>query len=115
MTPMRWIGVVAFIIIAWQGARAVRGFQYESRSFRTSRGLVPHPDDAAALGLLDVSFPARHGAVIAGWYIPSRNGAAIILCHGSDGDRGGMLAHARALAPYGYGILLFDWPGHGES
>jgi pimeloyl-ACP methyl ester carboxylesterase len=115
MTLARWLGVVAFVIIAWQSARAVRGYQYESRSFRTARGLVPRPDDAAALGLLNVSFPARDGDTIGGWYIPSRNRAAIILCHGSDGDRRGMLAHARALAPSGYGILLFDWPGHGES
>jgi pimeloyl-ACP methyl ester carboxylesterase len=115
MTLVRWVGVIAVIIVAWQSARAVRGYQYESRSFRTSRGPVPRPDDAASLGLMDVSFPSRVGGRIGGWYIPSRNRAVIILCHGSEGDRRGMLAHARALAPSGYGILLFDWPGHGES
>ena len=47
--------------------------------------------------------------------IPSRTGAAVVVCHGSEGDRRGMLGNARALALGGFGVLLFDWPGHGES
>jgi len=44
-------------------------------------------------------------------YIPSRNGAAVIAFPG----RAGPQAHARMLARHGYGVLLFDLRGDGES
>ena len=62
----------------------------------------------------DVSFEAR-GITVRGWYIPSSNGAAVILLHGTDADRRQLSREAHLLAQHGYGALLFDWPGHGES
>jgi fermentation-respiration switch protein FrsA (DUF1100 family) len=50
-----------------------------------------------------------------GYYAPSRNGAAIVLTHGSTGERSDLAAEARILAAAGFGILAFDFPGHGES
>lgn len=52
---------------------------------------------------------------LAGWYIPSRNGAAVILLHGFGNNRREMLSRAEALARNGYGVLLYDLRGHGES
>jgi pimeloyl-ACP methyl ester carboxylesterase len=49
------------------------------------------------------------------WYAPGGNGASIVLCHGAGGDRAQLLPEARALAQEGFGILMFDWPGHGTS
>jgi hypothetical protein len=46
----------------------------------------------------------------AGWYRPSRNGAAVLLVHGGGGDRSGPLRHARMLARHGDGVLLYDAP-----
>lgn len=47
--------------------------------------------------------------------MPSKNGAAIVLAHGSSGTRADLLPEARALTGAGFGVLLFDFPGHGES
>ena len=47
----------------------------------------------------------------AGWYIPSRNGAAVISFPGRSGPQ----KPARVLARHGYGVLLFDRRGEGES
>jgi uncharacterized protein len=47
--------------------------------------------------------------------VPSRNGAAIIALHGSGGDRTATLEHAAMLARHGYGVLLLDLRGHGNS
>ena len=71
----------------------------------------------AALGLPHerVAFPASDGVRLAGWYVPSRNGAAIVLVHGGGGDRQGTVLHARMLAKAGYGVLLYDARGRGES
>ena len=46
-----------------------------------------------------------------GWYVPSRNGAAVISFPGRSGTR----LQARMLARHGYGVLLFDRRGEGES
>jgi predicted alpha/beta hydrolase len=71
----------------------------------------------AALGLKHerVVFPASDGVRLSGWYVPSRNGAAIVLVHGGGGDRQGTIRHARMLAKAGYGVLLYDARGRGES
>jgi len=75
------------------------------------------PIDQAALGLPHerVTFPASDGVRLSGWYVPSRNGAAIVLLHGGGGDRQGTILHARMLAKAGYGVLLYDARGRGES
>jgi fermentation-respiration switch protein FrsA (DUF1100 family) len=50
-----------------------------------------------------------------GWYVPPKNGATVILTHGAGADRSQVLPEARLLSEHGFGVLLFDWPGHGES
>lgn len=55
------------------------------------------------------------GITLAGWYIPSQNGAAVILLHGSGGSRMGMLPYAAMLAKHGFGVLLYDQRACGES
>ncbi len=100
---------LAFVVV--QGARAARA---EARSFHPRRGPVVRPACLADLAVRDVEFTAC-GAKIRGWYVPSSNGAAIVLAHGSEADRSQMAFEARALADAGFGSLAFDWPGHGES
>ena len=50
-----------------------------------------------------------------GWYVPSRNGAAILALHGTGSSRNGVADHARLLARHGYGVLALDLRGHGQS
>jgi len=52
---------------------------------------------------------------LSGWYIPSENRAAIILLHGYGSNRLTMISRAEVLARHGYGVLLYDLRGHGES
>jgi len=87
----------------------------EAATFRPRRGPVARPPDLADLTQVrDVAFESG-GATIRGWYVPSRNRAAVVLVHGSSGDRSHVAAEARVLADAGFGALLFDWPGHGQS
>ena len=62
-----------------------------------------------------VSFPSSDGLELAGWYHPSRNGAAVVIVHGGGGDRTGSVRHAGLLARHGYGVLVYDSRGRGES
>ena len=66
-------------------------------------------------GARDVTFPARDGVRLAGWYAPGRNGAAVVLLHGAHGDRAGTRPYLGFLARAGYAILAYDARGHGAS
>jgi hypothetical protein len=59
----------------------------------------------------DVSFTTSDGLTLEGWYVESRNGAAVISFPGRKGPQ----AQARMLARHGYGVLLFDRRGEGAS
>ncbi len=77
----------------------------------TQRGRSAPP--AADLGrpYARVTLTTSDGLRLAGWYVPSRNRAAVIAFPG----RRGPVAHARLLARHGYGVLLLDRRGEGES
>jgi len=67
------------------------------------------------LAASDVTFPAADGTRLAGWYVPSGTGAAVVLLHGAHSTRTAVLAQAQVLARHGYGVLLYDARGHGRS
>jgi pimeloyl-ACP methyl ester carboxylesterase len=59
---------------------------------------------------------------LAAWYIPpaesprgGQPGVAVVLAHGSGGNRQSMLPYAILLARHGYGSLSLDLRAHGES
>ncbi|MEZ4594137.1 MAG: alpha/beta fold hydrolase [Chloroflexota bacterium] len=63
----------------------------------------------------DVVLTSQDGVKLAGWYIPSRNKAAVILLHGHSGNRLGVIHQAEALLQAGYGLLMYDLRAHGSS
>ena len=62
-----------------------------------------------------VEVRASDGVRLSGWYVPSTNGDAVVLLHGAGSTRTATLAHARVLSDLGYGVLLYDARGHGQS
>ena len=112
------IAVLAILLLAIPAALVVE------RSYRSARALagpievsplLRHPEQTGIPNLERVSFESRQGVRLAGWYMPSRNRAAIIVTHGTNADRSSMLPELRLLADAGFGVLAFDWPGLGES
>lgn len=63
----------------------------------------------------NVAFRTADGVRLSAWYIPSRNGAAVVLLPGSGSTRTAVLPQAAVLARHGYGALLVDGRGHGRS
>lgn len=55
------------------------------------------------------------GVDLAAWYVPSTNGAAVVLLGGATAVRADELDHAAVLARRGYGVLLVDHRGLGAS
>lgn len=62
-----------------------------------------------------VMFESRDGLMLKGWFVPSQNGAAVVCAHGFRENRLGSVLVARMLVEEGYGVLVFDLRGHGES
>jgi len=75
----------------------------------TARTQVPRADLGAPYR--NVAFKTSDGLVLKGWYIASRNGAAVVSIPG----RGSSQKRAKLLARHGYGVLVYDRRGEGES
>jgi pimeloyl-ACP methyl ester carboxylesterase len=86
---------------------------YATNAPRPERGTRTPAD--VGLAAEDVILRSEDGTRLAAWYVPSRNGAAIVLLHGSGSTRDDLLDHAAMLARHGYGVLLLDARGHGGS
>jgi uncharacterized protein len=73
------------------------------------RAVVPANDLRVAYE--NVTFTSSDGLELKGWYVPSKNGAAVIAFPGRKGPQ----RQTRMLARHGYGVLLFDRRGEGKS
>jgi len=62
-----------------------------------------------------VTFKASDGVELEGWYRPSRNGASVLMISGGGGNRRSTLRHATMLERHGYGVLVYDPRGSGNS
>lgn len=116
-----WRNVGVFALAA--GCLGFLFFMYVGHPYYLSRGWA-HPRRLAVccmtpvdygLNYKEISFTTSDGLTLQGWYIPSANGAAVILSHPEASNRVGVLEAAAMLARNGYGVLLFDLRAHGES
>jgi fermentation-respiration switch protein FrsA (DUF1100 family) len=104
------VTVVCGAAVGWKVWRACSS---EMREFRgPPRPVRPRPEVPE---LVDVEFRAEDGTVLAGWALPSRNGAGVVFAHGSPGDRSDLWPEALGLHQRGFGTLVFDLPGYGRS
>ena len=76
---------------------------------------VVAPEAGQVPGSREVAFRSADGLLLRGHYLPSRNGAAVLLVSSARGDRSATVRHARLLAARGYGVLAYDARGSGQS
>jgi uncharacterized protein len=67
--------------------------------------------DLGTANVEDVQLHTSDGLTLEGSYVPSKNGAGVIVAFGRKGSQ----HPARMLARHGYGVLIFDRRGEGES
>jgi hypothetical protein len=67
------------------------------------------------LSYRNVAFRTADGVRLSAWYLPPRNGAAVVLLPGAGSTRTAVIGQAAVLARHGYGALLVDTRGHGLS
>lgn len=104
-----WLGAVVLVLLtlAVVGPAVAVVNVPDSTAGRTAAG---SPLDAEP-----VSLPTSDGVTLAAWWVPGTNGAAVLVRHGAGSTHEGALAQASVLAEHGYGVLLMDARGHGES
>lgn len=99
--------VVKSLVIAFGVSLVALPFLIAYVGGHVSRSQVPTLD----VPHQDAVLHTDDGLELRGWYVPSRNGAAVIVFPG----RKGPLGRARMLARHGYGVLLYDRRGEGQS
>ena len=77
----------------------------------THIGRAKVPDPNLGRPPQDITLETSDGLRLEGWYVPSRNRAAVIAFPGRKGTQ----SQARMLVRHGYGVLLFDRRGEGDS
>jgi len=63
----------------------------------------------------DVTVTSSDGLKLVGWFIPSQNGAVVIMQHGYKSTRKEMLNEAEMMYRHGYGVLLTTIRAHDHS
>ena len=99
------IGVAGLIVAMVVGYPLVSSYGQT----HIGRAVVPEPNLGADFE--DVSFTTDDGLELSGWYVPSKNRAAVIAFPGRKGPQ----RQTRMLVRHGYGVLLFDRRGEGDS
>jgi uncharacterized protein len=114
-----WWVVVLVASSVSMGAFAFGVFQFSDVLVRPKRRIAPStPDSVDIEDWEDVRFSTRDGLTLRGWFLPpssSAHGASVICAHGTGSNRGILLLQAAVLHRAGFGVLLFDLRGHGES
>ena len=111
--PRRWRTLFAVGLPLLAMVIAVRSFRRELTFYRQQRHAIARPLTGLLADVHDVRFGSNRE--LRGWLLPSKNGAAVIFLHGTGADRTQLEPEAELLASHGFGVLLYDSPGHGES
>jgi dipeptidyl aminopeptidase/acylaminoacyl peptidase len=118
----RWTSIVAALAAL---ALVVGGVSLGVVTRRYGRELVTNPKATRhmpgrtpadyGMPFEDVVVRTADGLWLKGWYVPSRNGAGVMVQHGYKADRGEMLNEARMLQRHGYGVLISSLRAHDGS
>jgi uncharacterized protein len=111
-------GVVAGILLIASGG-IMNVTRNEAHNLITSpmetRNLPEKTPADYELPFEDVTVTSTDGLKLVGWFVPSQNGAVIMMQHGYKSDREEMLNEAEMMHRHGYGILLTTVRAHDHS
>jgi uncharacterized protein len=104
--------VVAAVLVAVRARSEAHNLLHNPMETRTLPGRTPGD---FAMAFEDVGVTTSDGLSLVGWYIPSKNRAAVIAQHGYKAHRGEMLEEAAMLAHRGFGVLITTFRAHDLS
>jgi pimeloyl-ACP methyl ester carboxylesterase len=110
---VRALLALAAVAVALFGVQTFRVFRVVRRQFAPVREIIK-PGEGPVLVTSRV-LTTTAGARIGAFWVPPKNGAAVLLLHGTEANRLQLWSELQLLATNGYGVLAIDWPGMGES
>lgn len=109
-----WAALLAALGMLGIGVEISRRYAY-ALTHPGCSGLHRMPEDYGIHDYREVTFASQgsfagtsDGLRLTAWWLPSENGAAVILLSGIGQARDGMLDQGAMLARHGYGVLLID-------
>ena len=112
---IRW-GLLAFVVLAL-GYLGISLFVATRLTTPVRQPIEQTPADEG-LDFQEVAFESTDGLALKGWWLPGDDSSrAVVLVHGLEGSKAGehVLKTASVYSGAGYGVLMFDLRGHGES
>jgi len=99
-------GLLVWIILSYVGAR-----------YASHPNLVDLPESGHFFDfpVEEVTLQTADNVRIEGWYIKGDSAKAVVLTNGIRGNRRGLIERAKLYAEVGFGVLLIDLRGTGES
>ena len=83
--------------------------------YSPTRDWIGTPEDIE-LPYEDVWIDSTSGEKVHGWYVPhERPRAAVLFCHGNGGNNSHRLESLSLMHDLGLSVLIFDYPGYGQS
>lgn len=109
-----FLAIVAVLLFAAVGLLAFSYWRAAALLRPIRRAPDRHPRDVG-LDVEDVRIPGPRGQ-LAAWYLRGTNGCTVIFCHGINDNRAQWISQVADLHRRGgYGAILFDFSGHGDS
>jgi pimeloyl-ACP methyl ester carboxylesterase len=118
----RWLRIALVVVLIVSMAAA---FELGRRTRAEAHRLLTNPMETRRLpgrrpidfGMVydEVTARTSDGLSLAGWFVPPKNGALVLLQHGYKADRGEMLNEAAMLHRHGYGLLITSLRTHDMS
>ncbi|MBS0633023.1 MAG: alpha/beta hydrolase [Verrucomicrobia bacterium] len=106
---------IAVLVLGFVGFAGVSVF-FAWRFTTPPRRAVEAPSPGYLSSYESVTFPARDGIPLSGWFVPCPGStSAVVLLHGNGSSRAQMLARARFFHARGFAVLLYDARGQGQS
>lgn len=106
---------VRVVLLAGAGFLALLFFNQSKMVYLPQRDMTSSP---AAIGLRyeEVSFKAKDGVKLHGWFIPSDPARGVLLfCHGNAGNISHRLDSISIFHRLGLSVFIFDYRGYGRS
>ncbi|MBC7659860.1 MAG: alpha/beta fold hydrolase [Chitinophagaceae bacterium] len=109
---LRFLALLFSILVMSAAAyKTAKIYYVEKVSMRSIHLSMPQKPKAWSA----IRFQTQDGLAIAAWYAPTHNGATILMLHGYGNTRNQLLPEAEILRAKGFGVLMYDTRGHGES
>lgn len=105
------VGLIGGLLLAYLGFLIINA----EILLRPASAPIDHTPLDAGFAYEDLTLKTVDGFDLKAWYLPTQNGAAVIVLHGYGGNRLEVLGRAEMLARHGYGVLLYDERASGES